>query len=116
MKLILGLRKTGFSIARFLSEQNINYKIADSRMSPPFLSKYTSLLFKSKPILGIWKSSLLTEVDKVFISPGIAKSETIIGWTMKKNIPVISDIELFSRFAKAPVIGITGSNGKSTVD
>ncbi|BAF61816.1 UDP-N-acetylmuramoyl-L-alanine--D-glutamate ligase [Candidatus Vesicomyidisocius calyptogenae] len=115
MKLILGLGKTGFSIARFLSEQNINYKIADSRMNPPFLSKYTSLLFKSKPILGIWTSSLLIEVDEVFISPGIAQSETIVGWAMKKNIPIVSDIELFSRFAKAPVIGITGSNGKSTV-
>ncbi len=115
MKLILGLGKTGFSIARFLSEQNINYKIADSRMSPPYLSKYTSLLFKSTPILGMWTSSLLTEVDEVFISPGIAQSETIVGWAMKKNIPIISDIELFSRFAKAPVIGITGSNGKSTV-
>jgi UDP-N-acetylmuramoylalanine--D-glutamate ligase len=31
------------------------------------------------------------------------------------NIPVISDIELFSRHANAPIIGITGSNGKSSV-
>ncbi|MBW5290812.1 MAG: UDP-N-acetylmuramoylalanine--D-glutamate ligase [Candidatus Ruthia sp. Asou_11_S2] len=115
MKLILGLGKTGFSIARFLSTQNIDYKIADSRTNPPLLSKYASAFLKPPPILGVWTLDLLKEVDEIFISPGIAQNESIVIWVKEQNIPIVSDIELFSRFAKAPIIGITGSNGKSTV-
>ncbi|ABL02493.1 UDP-N-acetylmuramoylalanine--D-glutamate ligase [Candidatus Ruthia magnifica str. Cm (Calyptogena magnifica)] len=115
MKLVLGLGKTGFSIARFLSEQNIDYKIADSRTNPPLLSKYPDAFSKSLLTLGSWTLDLLKKVDEIFISPGIAQNESIVIWAKEQNIPVISDIELFSRFAKAPIIGITGSNGKSTV-
>ncbi|BBB22898.1 UDP-N-acetylmuramoylalanine--D-glutamate ligase [Abyssogena phaseoliformis symbiont OG214] len=115
MKLVLGLGKTGFSIARFISVQNIDYKIADSRTNPPLLSKYTNEFLKSSPTLGAWTLDLLTGVDEIFISPGIAQNESIVIWAKKQNIPIVSDIELFSRFAKAPIIGITGSNGKSTV-
>ena len=115
MKLVLGLGKTGFSIARFLSAQNIDYKIADSRTNPPLLPKYTNEFLKSPPILGAWTLNLLKKVDEIFISPGIAQNESIVAWAKQQNIPIASDIELFSRFAKAPIIGITGSNGKSTV-
>ncbi|QKQ23675.1 UDP-N-acetylmuramoyl-L-alanine--D-glutamate ligase [Candidatus Ruthia endofausta] len=115
MKLVLGLGKTGFSIARFLSEQSIDYKIADSRTNPPLLSKYSSAFLKSLPTLGAWTLDLLKKVDEIFISPGIAQNESIVIWAKEQNIPIVSDIELFSRFAKAPIIGITGSNGKSTV-
>ena len=115
MKLVLGLGKTGVSIARFLSAQNIDYKIADSRTNPPLLPKYTNEFLKPPPILGAWTLDLLKKVDEIFISPGIAQNEPIVVWAEQQNIPIASDIELFSRFAKAPIIGITGSNGKSTV-
>lgn len=115
MKLVLGLGKTGLSIARFLSAQHIDYKIADSRTHPPLLLKYTNEFLKPSPILGTWSLDLLKKVDEIFISPGIAQNEPIVAWAKQQNIPIASDIELFSRFAKAPIIGITGSNGKSTV-
>ncbi|HIC41350.1 MAG TPA: UDP-N-acetylmuramoyl-L-alanine--D-glutamate ligase, partial [Piscirickettsiaceae bacterium] len=54
MKLILGLGDTGLSIARFLSKQNIAYKIADSRLQPPLLSDYVAKFPNSNPILGDW--------------------------------------------------------------
>ncbi len=115
MKLVLGLGDTGLSIARFLSKQNIAYKLADSRTQPPFLFDYLSEFPNSEPVLGHWTQDLLVDIDEVFISPGIAQTQNIVIWARAKNIPVTSDIELFSRYAKAPVIGITGSNGKSTV-
>jgi len=115
MKLVLGLGDTGLSIARFLSKQNITYRLADSRTQPPFLSDYLSEFPNSEPVLGDWTQDLLADIDEIFISPGIAQTQSIVIWARAKNIPVTSDIELFSRYAKAPVIGITGSNGKSTV-
>ena len=65
--------------------------------------------------LGDWKESLLDSVTEIIISPGIAETEAIVVWARLQKIPVISDIELFGRYAKASIIGITGSNGKSTV-
>lgn len=115
MKLVLGLGDTGLSIARFLSKQGIAYKLADSRTQPPFLSDYLLEFPDSELALGDWTQDLLMDIDEIFISPGIAQTQSIVVWAREKGIRVTSDIELFSRYANAPVIGITGSNGKSTV-
>ena len=49
------------------------------------------------------------------MSPGVSLAEPIASAARKRGIEVVGDIELFARAAKAPVIGITGTNGKSTV-
>ena len=115
MKLILGLGVTGLSVARFFNKNNISFRIADSRQEPPMLkiSKNENLLHDF--YFGEWNVSLLDDISEIIISPGIAESELIVRWARKKNISIISDIELFGRYVKAPMIGITGSNGKSTV-
>ncbi|WPE18455.1 UDP-N-acetylmuramoyl-L-alanine--D-glutamate ligase [Candidatus Thioglobus autotrophicus] len=115
MKLVLGLGVTGFSIARFLQQQEIAFKVADSRQAPPLLAEFLLEFPVVELSLGDWDDSVLEGVDEIFISPGIAKREAIVVWALDRGIEVVSDIELFSRYAQAPVIGITGSNGKSTV-
>ena len=115
MKLILGLGITGLSVARFFFKNEISFRIADTRQEPPMLevSKKEGLL--NDAYFGDWNEHILTGISEVIISPGVAESEDIVIWMRKKNISIISDIELFGRYAKAPIIGITGSNGKSTV-
>ena len=96
MKLILGNGKTAQSIARFLKGQGIAFQlIKDTR--------------------DIDDHNILQSIDEIFISPGIPQTQNIVILASAQNIPVTSDIELFSRYTKAPIIGITGSNGKSTV-
>ena len=115
MKLILGLGITGLSVARFFFKNEISFRIADTRQEPPMLevSKKEGLL--NDAYFGDWNENILTGISEVIISPGVAESEDIVIWMRKKNISIISDIELFGRYAMAPIIGITGSNGKSTV-
>ena len=115
MKLILGLGITGLSVARFFFKNEISFRIADTRQEPPMLevSKKEGLL--NDAYFGDWNEHILTGISEVIISPGVAESEDIVIWMRKKNISIISDIELFGRYAIAPIIGITGSNGKSTV-
>jgi len=115
MKLILGMGLTGLSVARFFSSNNVDYRIADSRLSPPMQDTCIKENLLSDCHLGEWKESLLDNITEVVISPGIAETESIVGWARLQKIPVISDIELFGRYTKAPIVGITGSNGKSTV-
>lgn len=115
MKLILGMGLTGLSVARFFKNQQVNYQIADSRQSPPLLDTFIAEGLAEDCQLGSWRESLLEGVEEIIVSPGIAMSEEIVIWAKAKDISLIGDIELFSRYADAPIIGISGSNGKSTV-
>ena len=115
MKLILGLGITGLSVARFFYKNDISFRIADSRQEPPMLDIAEKESVLSDSHFGEWSKSLLEGVTEIIISPGIAEAESIVDWSRQQSVPIISDIELFGRYAKAPIIGITGSNGKSTV-
>ena len=115
MKLILGMGLTGLSVARFFQNQQIDYQVADSRQSPPLLKTFVNEGLANNCQLGPWERNLLEGVEEIIVSPGIAMSEAIIIWAKAKGIPIFGDIELFSRYANAPIVGISGSNGKSTV-
>lgn len=58
--------------------------------------------------------SLLTGIDTVIVSPVIPAENPLVQAALKKGIPVISEIELAWRIAKAPILAITGTNGKTT--
>jgi UDP-N-acetylmuramoylalanine--D-glutamate ligase len=60
-------------------------------------------------------TALLEGSQIVVASPGIALREPLIAEALARGIEVVGDVELFAREAKAPVVGITGTNGKSTV-
>ncbi len=96
MKLILGNGKTAQSVAQFLKSKNILFTLLEDTRN-------------------IKNKNILQDVDEVFISPGIPQTQDIIVWALEQDISITSDIELFSRYAQAPIVGITGSNGKSTV-
>ena len=115
MKLILGMGITGLSVARFFSNNNEIFRIADSRKEPSLLKTFQKENLLDDCFMGEWSQSILEGIDEVIISPGIAQSETIVQWIREKKIKLLSDIELFGRYSNAPIIGITGSNGKSTV-
>lgn len=115
MTLILGMGITGLSVFNFFVSNKIKHKIADSRKSPPLIRSFAKNKYTQNYYLGSWKKECLLGVSEIVVSPGITILEDIIVWAKEQNIPIISDIELFSRYAKAPIVGITGSNGKSTV-
>ena len=115
MKLILGMGITGLSVARFFANNNEIFRIADSRKEPSLLKTFQKEHLLDNCYIGEWSKSILEDIDEVIISPGITQSETIVQWIREKKIKLLSDIELFGRHSNAPIIGITGSNGKSTV-
>jgi UDP-N-acetylmuramoylalanine--D-glutamate ligase len=64
---------------------------------------------------GEISENVLRQIDLLVVSPGIAMDSDVIGLAQSLNIEVRGDIDLFVSEAQAPVIGITGSNGKSSV-
>ena len=114
--LVVGLGKTGLSVARYLSRQGVPVAIVDSREQPPELEHSRSELPADVALfLGGFHKDAFDRAEQIVISPGVSMDEPEIAAALARQVPVIGDIELFARNVDAPVIAITGSNGKSTV-
>ena len=115
--LVLGLGETGLSALRWLDKQGAILSVADSRDNPPNLDDLARNMPHVAVYTGTFKNKVLLQAEVIVISPGVALNEPAVQAAIKKGIPVIGDVELFAqhRPKSAKVIGITGSNGKTTV-
>ncbi|MDM8566894.1 UDP-N-acetylmuramoyl-L-alanine--D-glutamate ligase [Candidatus Halobeggiatoa sp. HSG11] len=112
---IMGMGKTGLACANFLINQDIPIIIMDNRDSPPGLSILQQKFPTIQYITGKFDSEILSQASKIIISPGLSKQQPALAKAQEIGIPIISEIELFANYVNAPVVAITGSNGKSTV-
>ena len=115
LKVVAGLGVTGLSVARHLNEMGERFVVLDSRTSPPCLAQLQGELPEVSLILGEFSDDAFLGADEVILSPGLSRQHPAIKTAVEAGIPVISDIELFARCTSAPIVAITGSNGKSTV-
>jgi UDP-N-acetylmuramoylalanine--D-glutamate ligase len=113
--LVVGLGKTGLSCARFLTRQGIRVAITDTRTSPPGLARLREEQPDIALFLGGFQPEVFEAAEQLIVSPGVSVAEPLIQAALARRVPVIGDIELFARAVKAPVVAVTGSNGKSTV-
>lgn len=113
--LVFGLGTTGMSVARYLMRKKIGARFVDTREDPPGLDELGSLDPDADIVLGKTPDSLLKNVSRIIVSPGISDTEPLLAAARKAGVEVVSDIELFVHDAAAPLVGVTGSNGKSTV-
>lgn len=111
--LVVGLGATGLSIARFLRRRDIDATFFDSRSEPPGVAELHEIYPGATVLLG--GDELPADIARVIASPGVSNAHPLLRKAIEKNLDVLSDIELFAREAKAPVVAVTGSNGKSTV-
>jgi UDP-N-acetylmuramoylalanine--D-glutamate ligase len=112
---VVGLGKTGASCVRYLARHGVEVSATDSRRDPPGLAALGELAQALDLRLGGFDLSLLDNASQVLMSPGISLEEPIARHARERGIEVLGDIELFARAVRAPVIGVTGTNGKSTV-
>jgi UDP-N-acetylmuramoylalanine--D-glutamate ligase len=112
---VVGLGKTGASCLRYLSKRGIPASATDSRRTPPGLAELGSLADSFDIRLGGFDLSLLDGASQLLVSPGVSLDEPIARAARDRGIDVLGDVELFARNVHAPVVGITGTNGKSTV-
>ena len=112
---VVGLGKTGLSCVRYLSKQSLNIAVTDSRQAPPELTDFNNEFTSVPTYLGEISKDVLLAADKVVLSPGVSLQEESIKQAIDSGVPVVGDIELFCLQAKAPIIAVSGSNGKSTV-
>ncbi|EJL89788.1 UDP-N-acetylmuramoyl-L-alanine--D-glutamate ligase [Pantoea sp. GM01] len=109
---IIGLGITGLSCVDFFLAQGVTPRVMDTRVSPPGLDKLPASVER---YVGGINSDWLLASDLIIASPGIALAHPALSEAADAGIEIIGDIELFCREAQAPIVAITGSNGKSTV-
>ncbi len=108
--MIVGLGVSGRAAARFLGARGAALLLTDKKSDLT-----TSELPAGEVHLGFESAAWLKGVDLVVTSPGIPRDSILLREAQERGIPVIGELELASNFVKAPIIGITGTNGKSTV-
>ncbi|SFN37723.1 UDP-N-acetylmuramoyl-L-alanine--D-glutamate ligase [Marinobacter pelagius] len=113
--LVVGLGKTGLSCVRYLSEQGREVAVADSRSAPPGLDELRSSWPEIPVHLGAFDTELFAGFNELVVSPGISIAEPAIAGAAEGGARIRGDIDLFAEAADAPIIAITGSNGKTTV-
>ncbi len=112
---VIGLGKTGLSCARFLERLGVHVTVVDNRNNPPCLVELQERVPGADVCVGGFDKALFCTAELLVMSPGVPLGTPEISEAIAFGVPVIGDIELFARYAAAPVIAITGSNGKSSV-
>ncbi len=111
--LVAGFARTGQSVVEFLSHQPCRLSVSEMKPaseSQEAAAKYPQVQFE----FGGHRPETFLQSDLIILSPGIPDSIPPLVEARKKGVPIWSEIELASRFLKGTLIGITGTNGKST--
>ncbi len=112
---IVGLGRTGLSCARFLRALGWKVAVTDTRAQPPELASLQALDPAIPVRTGGLDVRLLDDAICVVASPGLPLDSDFFAEARRRGLEIVGDIELFARAVDAPVAGITGTNGKSTV-
>lgn len=114
-RIVVGLGKSGMSLVRFLAQQGVRFAVADTRANPPELATLQRDYPEVEVRCGELDVDFLCRASELYVSPGLALATPALREAAARGVKMSGDIDLFTRYAKAPIVAITGSNAKSTV-
>jgi UDP-N-acetylmuramoylalanine--D-glutamate ligase len=112
--LIVGFERTGEALCRFLLERGARVRVTEKKPAEAFGEKLRP--FAERGVVfetGGHRPASFLEADLIVPSPGVPPIAEILA-AREKGVPVLSEIELAYLFLRGKIVGITGSNGKST--
>ncbi|MEO7538627.1 MAG: UDP-N-acetylmuramoyl-L-alanine--D-glutamate ligase, partial [Pyrinomonadaceae bacterium] len=114
--LVLGAGKSGIEAAKFLAARGAVVALHDRKAIEEWSDAARSLTetHNTGLLTGQIPSWLLDQIDLVVISPGVPTNTIPARYVDRKDGEVIGEVELAYRFLKGRIVGITGSNGKTT--
>ncbi|MDX1589854.1 MAG: UDP-N-acetylmuramoyl-L-alanine--D-glutamate ligase [Oleiphilaceae bacterium] len=113
--LVVGLGQTGLSCVRYCHAQGRDLAVVDSRANPPGLAALKAEFPDLHCHTGPFDADFFRGFNELLVSPGISLQEPALQAAQRAGARISGDIDLFAQVAKAPIVAITGSNGKSTV-
>ncbi|HEV2216755.1 MAG TPA: UDP-N-acetylmuramoyl-L-alanine--D-glutamate ligase [Candidatus Dormibacteraeota bacterium] len=112
--LVVGAGRSGVAVANHLARQGDHVVVTDRRPRSELVSAIERLPEGAELRLGGYDDSVLSGVDAVYASPGVPWDAELLNHARAKGIPVSSEIELFLKLCPGTIVGITGTNGKTT--
>lgn len=114
-RVVIGLGVTGLACARFWQRQGVPFVLVDTRASLAHIDSIKAQFPNVSVYLGDVPAAVWGSTPEVVVSPGVALDHPLVEAASMAGAELMGDIDVFMREAKAPVIGVTGSNAKSTV-
>lgn len=112
---VVGLGITGIRLIEFLKKMGANITVTDVRREDELGNEARRVLqFVDGCYLGGNSEGAFKNTDMIIISPGVPYDLDILEEQMKRGVPVLGEIEFAFRYINKPIIGITGTNGKTT--
>lgn len=111
---VLGAGRSGLSVARFLKKRRANVFLSEAGPSEKYEAAQKELEQLDVSCEFGDNTHLVLESDLIVISPGVPLNSPIVQLARQKEIKIISEIELGYQYCDAPIVAITGTNGKTT--
>ena len=111
---VAGAGKSGVSAARLLVALGAKVALVDHKPETEWATGVSNVQ-GVRPFGGERFAQGLEAVDLVVVSPGVPPASEAFDAVRRRGVPMIGEVELASWFLSVPIIGITGTNGKSTV-
>jgi UDP-N-acetylmuramoylalanine--D-glutamate ligase len=112
--LVIGLAQSGVAVVNFLCGRGVKVRIADLLPAEKLTDRLGQVPEAAELRLGGYGPEVLEACAAVFASPGVPWDDPILDRARELGLPVSSEIDLFFRLCPAPIIGVTGTNGKTT--
>ena len=112
---LIGLARSNIALARYLVGQGVSVRISDRKPPDELAREIAEIEHLSVELrLGGHREEDVLDADAVFVTPGVPRELSILRSARQRGIPISSEIELLFARCRAPIIGITGSAGKTT--
>jgi UDP-N-acetylmuramoylalanine--D-glutamate ligase len=112
--LVVGAGRSGVALARHLTGAGERVRVIDSKPAPELEHTLAQLVPGVEVSVGGYDERVLDGVDAVYASPGVPWDSELLNLARAAGIAVSSEIDLFLRLCPGTVVGITGTNGKTT--
>ncbi|MEA2655802.1 MAG: UDP-N-acetylmuramoylalanine--D-glutamate ligase [Chloroflexota bacterium] len=114
LALVVGAARSGVALANHLTRKGERIRVVDRRSEKDLEETIAQLPPSADLRLGGYDGGVLEDVDVVYASPGVPWDSELLNQARERHIAVSSEIDLFLRLCPGTVVGITGTNGKTT--
>ncbi len=112
---VFGMGRSGQAAADLLLDQGSRVTLIEEQSRPELDAIAETYEQRGARVcIGGSLESALSHAELIVLSPGVSKNHHIVQQARQRKIPVIGEIELAATFLRAPIIAVTGTNGKST--
>jgi len=109
---VVGMARSGLAVSRLLRNRGFEVWATDSEPAPRMLEEFDKLGIPHEA--GRHTGERLLEAGEIVLSPGVPPAIEPIARAREAGIPIVSELEVASRYLEGDVVAITGSNGKTT--